>query len=48
MAPALSILCSTVFGAAGSLALASLARDIRVIPSKWRALAAALRALPKD
>lgn len=45
---ALSLLCATVIGAAGCLALTSLARDCAAIPSHIRALSQALRALPKD
>lgn len=43
MAPALSIASHVLIGAAGCLALASLARDLRAIPSQWRALRAALQ-----
>lgn len=43
MLASLSILCSLAMGAAACLSLASLARDLRAIPSQWRALRAALQ-----
>lgn len=43
MAAALSIASWAFIGGAGCLALASLARDLRAIPSHWRALRAALQ-----
>lgn len=38
MLASLSILCSLAMGAAACLSLASLVRDLRAMPSKWRAL----------
>lgn len=43
MSASISILCSVAIGAAGCLSLASLARNLRAIPSQWRALRAALQ-----
>lgn len=43
MAYALSLASWLAIGGAGCLALASLSRDLRAIPSQWRALQAALK-----
>lgn len=43
MAYALSLASWLAIGAAGCLSLASLSRDLRAIPSQWRALCAYLQ-----
>lgn len=43
MAYAISLASWLVIGGAGCFALASFARELRAIPSQWRALRAALQ-----